>query len=72
MEFLGLINKRPGYDPFFAENPFSPADESVFMGLVVQSCNFDVTACAEARQLENYHRYGLMLGNLASENRFVL
>ena len=34
MEFFGLIHKRPGYDPFFAENPFSPADELVFMGLV--------------------------------------
>ena len=24
MEFSGLIHKRPGYGPFFAENPFSP------------------------------------------------
>ena len=32
MEFFGLIHKRPGYDPIFAENPFSPADELVFMG----------------------------------------
>ena len=53
MEFFGLIHKRPGYDPFFAENPFSPADELVFMGLVVRKCHFDVTACAEARRLEN-------------------
>ena len=53
LEFFGLIHKRPGYDPFFAENPFSPADEFVFMGLVVRSCHFDVTACAEARRLEN-------------------
>ena len=52
LEFFGLIHKRPGYDPFFAENPFSPADEFVFMGLVVRSCHFDVTACAEARRLE--------------------
>ena len=51
MEFFGLIHKRPGYDPFFAENPFSPADELVFMGLVARSCHFDVTACAEARRL---------------------
>ena len=51
LEFFGLIHKRPGYDPFFAENPFSPADEFVFMGLVVRSCHFDVTACAEARRL---------------------
>ena len=48
MEFFGLIHKRPGYDSFFAENPFSPADELVFMGLVARSCHFDVTACAEA------------------------
>ena len=47
----GKTNKRPGYDPFFAENPFSPADEFVFMGVVVRSCHFDVTACAEAGQL---------------------
>ena len=46
-----MIHKRPGYDPFFAENPFSPADELVFMGLVARSCHFDVTACAEARRL---------------------
>ena len=39
---------RPGYGAFFAENPFSPADKLVFTGLVVQSCHFDVTACAEA------------------------
>jgi len=52
LEFFGLIHKRPGYDPFFAENPFSPADEFVFMGLVVRSCHFDVTACAEARRLD--------------------
>jgi len=55
LEFFGLIHKRPGYDPFFAENPFSPADEFVFMGLVVRSCHFDVTACAETRRLENKH-----------------
>ena len=52
LEFFGLIHKRPGYNPFFAENPFAPADEFVFMGLVVQSCHFDVTACAEARWLD--------------------
>ena len=51
MHFFGLIHKRPGYDQFFAENPFSPADELVFMGLVARSCHFDVTACAEARRL---------------------
>ena len=55
LEFFGLIHKRPGYDPFFAGNPFSPADEFVFMGLVVRSCHFDVTACAEARRLDNDH-----------------
>ena len=55
MEFFGLIHKRPGYDPFFAENPFSPADELVFMGLVARSCHFDVTACAEARRLDKFH-----------------
>ena len=32
--------------PFFAENQFSPANEAVFMGLVVQRWYFDVTACA--------------------------
>jgi len=60
LEFFGLIHKRPGYDPFFAENPFSPADEFVFMGLVVRSCHFDVTACAEARRLDNddFHQKG--------------
>jgi len=52
LEFFGLIHKRPGYDPFFAENPFSPADEFVFMGLVVRSCHFDVTACAKGRRLD--------------------
>ena len=31
--------------------PSQPAEESVFMGLVVRSCHFDVTACAEARRL---------------------
>ena len=41
-----MIHKRPGYDPFFAKNPFSPADELVFMGLVARSCHFDVTAGA--------------------------
>ena len=46
-----MIQKRPGYDSFFAENPFSSADELVFMGLVARSCHFDVTACAEARRL---------------------
>ena len=46
-----MIHKRPGYDPIFAENPFSPADELVFMELVARSCHFDVTACAEARRL---------------------
>ena len=56
MEFFGLIHKRPGYDPFFGENPFSPTDKLVFMGLVVQSCHFDVTACAEARQLAQLDR----------------
>merc|ERR1711867_131859 len=51
LELLGLIHKRPGRDLFFAKNQFSPADEFVFMGLVVRSCHFDVTACAEARRL---------------------
>ena len=52
LELFGLIHKRPGQDPFFAKNQFSPTDEFVFMGLVVRSCHFDVTACAEARRLE--------------------
>ena len=51
LELFGLIHKRPGQDPFFAKNQFSPTDEFVFMGLVVRSCHFDVTACAEARRL---------------------
>ena len=51
LELFGLIHKRPGHDPFFAKNQFSPTDEFVFMGLVVRSCHFDVTACAEARRL---------------------
>ena len=53
-ELLGLIHKRPHHDPFFAKKPFSPADEFVFMGLVVRSCHFDVTACAEARRLDKH------------------
>ena len=53
LELFGLIHKRPGQDPFFAKNQFSPTDEFVFMGLVVRSCHFDVTACAEARRLDN-------------------
>ena len=32
LEFFGSIHKRPGYGPFFAENPFSPADEFVLVG----------------------------------------
>ena len=55
LELFGLIHKRPGHDPFFAKNQFSPTDEFVFMGLVVRSCHFDVTACAEARRLEKFH-----------------
>ena len=51
LESSGLMHKRPGYGPFFAENPFSPANEFVLMGLVVRKCHFDVTACAEARRL---------------------
>jgi len=54
LELFGLIHKRPGQDPFFAKNQFSPTDEFVFMGLVVRSCHFDVTACAEARRLDKY------------------
>ena len=46
LKLFGLIHKWPSHDPF------SPADESVFMGLVVRSCHFDVTACAEARRLD--------------------
>ena len=57
LELFGLIHKRPGHDPFFAKNQFSPADEFVFMGLVVRSCHFDVTACAKARRLEKYILY---------------
>ena len=52
LELFGLIHKRPGQDPFFAKNQFSPTDEFVFMGLVVRSCHFGVTACAEARRLD--------------------
>ena len=44
---LGII-RIDAHGPFFAKNPFSPADEFVFTGLVVQSCHFDVTACAKA------------------------
>ena len=51
LEFFGSIHKRPSYGPFFAENPFSPTNELVLMGLVVRKCHFDVTACGEARQL---------------------
>ena len=53
---LGIIRideKTARYGPFFAENQFSPADEFVLVGLVVRKCHFDVTACAEARRLEN-------------------
>ena len=53
LELFGLIHKRPGQDPFFAKNQFSPTDEFLFMGLVIRSCHFDVTACAEARRLDN-------------------
>ena len=53
LELFGLIHKRPGQDPFFAKNQFSPTDEFAFMGLVVRSCHFDVAACAEARRLDN-------------------
>ena len=66
-----MIHKRPGYDPFFAKNPFSPADEFVFTGLVVRSCHFDVTACAEARRLEKAYFqcagvvYSLTFGHLS-------
>ena len=51
LELFELIHKRPGHDPFFAENQFSPADEFVFMGLRI--CHFDVTACAKVRRLDN-------------------
>ena len=50
LEFSGLIQKWPGCVPLFAENLFSPA-EFLFTGLVVWSCHFDVTGCAEPRQL---------------------
>ena len=53
---LGIIRideKTARYGPFFAENQFSPADEFVLVGLVVRKCHFDVTACAEARRLDN-------------------
>ena len=36
------MEKTARYGPFFAENP---------LGLVVQKCHFDVTACTEARRL---------------------
>ena len=63
LEFFGLIHKRPGYDPFFAENPFSPADELVFMGLMVRSCHINVTACAEARRLaQKGRKWGFLVG----------
>ena len=45
------LPKTGRYGPFFAENQFLPADESVLMGLVVRKYHFDVTACAEARRL---------------------
>ena len=54
LELFGLIHKQPGHNLFFAENQFSLADEFVFMGLVVRSCHFDVTACAKARRLDNW------------------
>ena len=38
---------------FSTQNPFSPANEFAFTGLVAQSCHFDVTACSEARWLDN-------------------
>ena len=63
LELFGLIHKRPGHDPFFADNPFSPTDEFAFMGLVVRSCHFDVTACAEARQLALRARRASWLDN---------
>ena len=53
---LGIVRideKTARYGPFFAENPFSPADEFVLVGLVVRRCHFDVTAWAEARRLDN-------------------
>ena len=51
--------KTARYGPFFAENQFSPADEFVLVGLVVRKCHFDVTACAEARRLDNYYKQTL-------------
>ena len=52
LESSRLMKKRSCYDPFFAENQFSPGDEAVLMGLVVRKCHFHVTACAEAHRLE--------------------
>ena len=39
---------------FRRESVFTP-DEYVFTGLVVRMYRFDVTACAEARRLDNYN-----------------
>ena len=50
LESSGLKQKRPDTARFSAKKLFSPADEFVITGLVVQSCYFDVTACAEARR----------------------
>ena len=46
---IQIDEKTARNGPFFAENQFLPADE--FVGLVVQKCHFDATACAEARWL---------------------
>ena len=57
LELFRLIHLRPNHDPFFAENPFSPADEAVFNvhgaggTKLTFRCN---TACAKARRLENH------------------
>ena len=51
LELSRLMKKRSCYGPFFGENQFSPGDEAVLIGLVVQKCHFHVTACAEAHRL---------------------
>ena len=41
--------------PVFCWKYVFTTDEFMFMGLVVQSCHFNVTACAEAHQLDKYY-----------------
>ena len=43
--------------PVFCRKSVFTADEFVFMGLVVRSCHFDVTACTEAHRLDKYYKH---------------